>query len=115
MVRNSRNSKTCFKCPSTGLPRPLKGCRMRRIQVSTIKELSHTGDGRGLLRCHVSRPADEAAHPLRKVDDYLAALLRHSAVPVLCVGRWNPKNSLPRHLQSAGDATPEPTVGVAAW
>src|ERR1019366_5436249 len=66
--------------------------------------VSHTRDRRGLLRRHVSRAADEAAHPVRKVDDYLAALLWHSAVPVLCAGRWNPKNSLLRHLQSAANA-----------
>src|ERR1019366_8693335 len=79
------------------------------------EELSHTRDRRGLLRRHVSRAADEVAHPLRKVDDYLAALLWHSAVPVLCAGRWNSKNSFPRHLQSAGNAPRQPTDGVDPW
>src|ERR1035438_3934567 len=89
--------------------------RYPRDEIPAIEELSHTRDRRGLLRRHVSRAADEVAHPLRKVDDYLAALLWHSAVPVLCAGRWNPKNSLPRHLQSAANAPRQPTDGVDPW
>ena len=88
---------------------------VRVMKYQRLKNLVILVTAVSLLRSHVSRTTDEAAHPLRKAADYLAALLRHSAVSVLCAGQWNRKNSLPRHLQSAGNTTRQPTDGDDPW
>jgi hypothetical protein len=59
---------------------------IRVMKYQRLKNLVILVTAAAYFASPVSRTADEAAHPLRKVDDYLAAFLRHPAVPVLCAG-----------------------------
>ena len=70
-------------------------------EVPQVEELSRAGDCRGLLCRNLSGTADEAAHLGRKVACHLAAILRHSALPLLRLGRRNSAPSLRQHLPAA--------------
>jgi len=49
-----------------------------------------------------------------KLTDHLAAVLRHSAFPVLCAGRRNQENSLANQPWPTREIAPESAVGIAA-
>ncbi len=64
------------------------------------------------VRCHLSRPENEAAHPHREAACHLAAILRHSALPLLCFGRRNPTPSVRQRLPAKAKITAGRTTGT---
>src|ERR1019366_8583674 len=71
--RNGRTPAAWMMTP--GSQSCSRGGSLQSSATGSLLGSSEARDRRGLLRRHVSRAADEVAHPLRKVDDYLAALL----------------------------------------
>ena len=55
------------------------------LEAALTTKLSCVSDGGGLLRRHLPRTTDEAAHPHRQAARHLTAILRHSTLPLLCL------------------------------
>ena len=87
---------------------------IRVMKYQRLKNLVAACDSCGLLCRDLHGTEDEASHPVRKAADHLAALLRHSPLPVLCPGRRNQENSLSNQSRRTREIASESTVGTAA-